>query len=288
MQNNGKVIPVKIHRTAKDDIRDIAQPHTVPTDLADANTLTPHALPMQELVDRSGRLTIHHQLAVGMQPELFIEWRADPVLLCRGYRVLIFRNQNGFASTTGDTPVDQPSHGEQIVHATEDDRLLLPVTEGDHFFTAMLVSPIPMTFVARKIATYRSRYMGSTTRVMGFLQFHVHVPSIATATERIVRESEHYEARDRYVRSRERLDQRLGRTDADFVIRRHRLQADVETSKRIAEFEQIKQSFQRKAQQVRTDPNKSADQRDAELAELQALLRAHLAAANFPAIDLRD
>lgn len=253
--------------------------------LSGQDQLAARRLRFEEEADPTGRLVVRHQLTLGASPTLSVEWQADPGWIGTAGRVVIFRNAVGFARTFDAIPLDQVDHGEQVIDSRVNDYVDLQLTEGSTYFTAMLLSAAPMSIVSRKIAGLRQKIGGSPNRVGAFVRFAVHVPGNRAAIERIDQQSQLLESATRNVKARERIARRLNVADRSLEVERHSTRTEIETDKRLGEFRGIQRTFARYIAEVESDPTLDDRQREGQVRQLEALLRATLAAANFPYIE---
>ena len=256
-----------------------------PAPFAPADWLAERTGRLEQESDPTGRLTVRHQLTLGVSPTLYLEWQADQRCLDIGCRVHVFRNGSGFAPLFEATPLERVSHGEQTVDANANGCRHWQLRSGDLYVTVMLTTPTPRSAVDRVKAGLRHRVTGSAVRVLAFVRFSVTVPGAETTIERISQDAQLHEVQDRNLRAREKLARRLNRTDHPFEVDRHARRTRLAAEKLIVEYGQIQQVFAEYRQSIQVDPTLSDAQRQAALDQHDALLRAQLAAGNYPFID---
>ena len=88
-------------------------------------------------IDRQGEgLVVRTQKCLGAQPHLLIEWEADENWWDQGYKLLGFRNGDGFAKDI--KPKDLSAHGQLILEETSNGSRRECLPEGTYYYTFLL------------------------------------------------------------------------------------------------------------------------------------------------------
>lgn len=85
---------------------------------------------------RAGGIFVESQLALGIEPKLFLSWSVMPRYWSKGYSLMVFRSVTGFCPEK--FPADLNLHGQLIIETTHDDRYEEHPAEGTYYYTFLL------------------------------------------------------------------------------------------------------------------------------------------------------
>src|SRR5437667_10188028 len=85
---------------------------------------------------RSGGIFVTSQVALGIEPKLYLSWAVIPSYWATGYTLLVFHSTTGFSPER--YPDDLNRHGQLVIETVQDDGRELHPEEGTHYYTFVL------------------------------------------------------------------------------------------------------------------------------------------------------
>jgi hypothetical protein len=152
-----------------------------------------------------GGIFVTSQVALGIEPKLFLSWAVLPSHWAKGYTLLVFHSMSGFSPEK--YPEDLNKHGRLIIETVQDDWREERPEEGSHYYTFVLHKRgfLPLW---EKVAVLRfSETIPSARIAIGRIRNKLELEEMRRRHEidEIEHEAKVNEAQVRRLRSREQL-----------------------------------------------------------------------------------
>ncbi len=159
---------------------------------------------LPEKVHSRGGVLVRSQLALGIEPKLYLSWSIEPWYWRNGFTLMVFHSMSGFCPES--SPDDLTRHGQLIIETTQDACREEHPEEGTHYYTFLLYKS--------HLGLFKSEEL---------VRFSETVPSMKVALGRIKNKLELEEMRRRHELSEIEHDARLNEAEIRRIQSREKL-----------------------------------------------------------------